>query len=588
MSSSKYSWLQMPWIACEVAVRVDHEHLVGAVDPDHLHRRRRGPRRRRAGRSVSRGGGRLAASRRRCPASHFASSSVAQAILRVGQRDARDDRLEEAEDDELARLVGRDARGSRGRRAGSRRSGRRSWQCAARRQSGWSISRRGIATERAAFERFIPNSPRKLSVPTAVFSIDDQALHVASGPRRAARPSTAGCRSCRGRRGGCTRSGRRAGRSPPKTISTCSTELRSPASRLSTRLRTSRAPSWASAQWSVAPSPMTAVAVLERDGRGRAAPGGSRRSSRASRPRWTSSVPAKSDWAGRRARLGPDAHELLDERRRGALAELDDRPGQEGPIRARRRPSGGRSAASRRTPAGTCEDDALGPGRAGQLGELVVGGQRRRRPRGARGRASRVAATSAAERLERSRRPRRGLGGERDGRRRRPRRTRASAGDVVRERGGRPPDGVGRRGSYGADVRRASRRAGRRTVVYSGSSRPAAPRTRSSARAPVGARASPARRSAASASTNASVEARRGGRSAPRRTGPGGAIGVAGGDLRHPSDPSISSFTRRLNSMAYSIGSSLVKTSRKPWTMRFWSPRSRSGRGSSGRRPGPR
>ena len=38
----------------------------------------------------------------------------------------------------------------------------------------------------------------------------------------------------------------------------------------------------------------------------------------------------------------------------------------------------------------------------------------------------------------------------------------------------------------------------------------------------------------------------------------------------HPSDPSISSFTRRLNSMAYSIGSSLVNTSRNPWTMRFW------------------
>ena len=46
---------------------------------------------------------------------------------------------------------------------------------------------------------------------------------------------------------------------PPNTISTCSTELRSPSSRLSTRLRTSRDPSWASAQWSVAPSPMTAL-----------------------------------------------------------------------------------------------------------------------------------------------------------------------------------------------------------------------------------------------------------------------------------------------------------------------------------------
>ena len=37
----------------------------------------------------------------------------------------------------------------------------------------------------------------------------------------------------------------------------------------------------------------------------------------------------------------------------------------------------------------------------------------------------------------------------------------------------------------------------------------------------------------------------------------------------HPSDPSISSLTRRLNSIAYSIGSSFVNTSRKPWTMRF-------------------
>ncbi len=37
----------------------------------------------------------------------------------------------------------------------------------------------------------------------------------------------------------------------------------------------------------------------------------------------------------------------------------------------------------------------------------------------------------------------------------------------------------------------------------------------------------------------------------------------------HPSEPSISSLTSRLNSMAYSIGNSLVKTSRNPWTTRF-------------------
>ena len=42
------------------------------------------------------------------PASHFCLEQVAQAILGVGHGHARDDRLEEAEDDELARLVGRD------------------------------------------------------------------------------------------------------------------------------------------------------------------------------------------------------------------------------------------------------------------------------------------------------------------------------------------------------------------------------------------------------------------------------------------------------------------------------------------------
>ena len=42
-------------------------------------------------------------------------------------------------------------------------------------------------------------------------------------------------------------------------------------------------------------------------------------------------------------------------------------------------------------------------------------------------------------------------------------------------------------------------------------------------------------------------------------------VGCAG----HPRDPSISSFTSRLNSMAYSIGSSFVKTSRNPCTTMF-------------------
>ena len=52
------------------------------------------------------------------------------------------------------------------------------------------------------------------------------------------------------------------------------------------------------------------------------------------------------------------------------------------------------------------------------------------------------------------------------------------------------------------------------------------------------------------------------------RRGPFGRCRLPGRG-RHPSDPSISSFTSRLNSIAYSMGSSLVKTSRKPWTIRF-------------------
>ncbi len=55
----------------------------------------------------------------------------------------------------------------------------------------------------------------------------------------------------------------------------------------------------------------------------------------------------------------------------------------------------------------------------------------------------------------------------------------------------------------------------------------------------------------------------------PRRLRPRRRGRRLGGRGRHPSDPSISSLTSRLNSMAYSIGSSLVNTSRKPWTMRL-------------------
>ena len=108
-------------------------------------------------------------------------------------------------------------------------------------------------------------------------------------------------------------------------------------------------------------------------------------------------------------------------------------------------------------------------------------------------------------------------------------------------------------------------------------------------------RARPARRDAAEA-RGAQVEVRREQlvrltrqarharqRVEARRQPPRGLAGSRGGRSRgllgeerqgqrghaHPSEPSISSLTSRLNSMAYSIGSSLVNTSRKPWTMRF-------------------
>ena len=110
MSSSKYSWLQMPWTAWHVTVRVDHEDLVGAVHPGHLHRalgdlvdaEQVDPSHAAA---VSRGG----VAPGRDPGIPLRLEQLAQAVLGVGERDAGDDRLEEAEDDELARLVGRDA-----------------------------------------------------------------------------------------------------------------------------------------------------------------------------------------------------------------------------------------------------------------------------------------------------------------------------------------------------------------------------------------------------------------------------------------------------------------------------------------------
>ena len=193
--------------------------------------------------------------------------------------------------------------------------------------------------------------------------------------------------------------------------------MRSPSSRLSTRLRTSRDPSWASAQWSVAPSPMIGVAVLERDGRrgqfleaGELEPrvagrGGPRASRRGTTGR-------------RRAGPGPDATSSSSDGRARALAERDERAREERPVGLAGVPAdddrAGEADAGR-----DVEDDALAPQRAGQLGEPVVGRQDR----------------AAVEQLADAVRVASGEVGDRRQRRRR----RRSPRPTGRRRSGRPP-----------------------------------------------------------------------------------------------------------------------------------------------------
>ena len=137
--------------------------------------------------------------------------------------------------------------------------------------------------------------------------------------------------------------------SPPNTISTCSTELRSPSRRLSTRLRTSRLPSWASAHRSSAPSPMRAtrcwIATVSgpsswRPARVRFEPA----------PRLDLGRPGEQRLATGDGRTGRD--ELLDDRRRCAVAKLDDGAGQERAVRRTDDPAQDDRMLDDRTPAG--------------------------------------------------------------------------------------------------------------------------------------------------------------------------------------------------------------------------------------------
>ena len=197
-----------------------------------------------------------------------------------------------------------------------------------------------MATDRAAFDRFIPNSPRKLSVPTADFSMtimpfmNDRALS-SSAPFDSRLPvvSRPRWRVYEVRSNSCS--------PPPNTISTCSTVLRSPSSRLSTRLRTSRDPSCASAQWSAAPSPITALRCWN----AMVVTGSSWRLATSSRASRATDLerPGQERLRAVGGRL-VRTDELLEQRRLGALAERDPGAGEGGPAGARPRPSGSRSA----------------------------------------------------------------------------------------------------------------------------------------------------------------------------------------------------------------------------------------------------
>ena len=312
--------------------------------------------------------------------------------------------------------------------------------------------------------------------------------------------------------------------SAPNTISTCSTELRSPdepvvdpATGRAGR-RAGRAPSGASRPRRSRPGdagrrPCPVGEVLDR-----ARPRASRRprdGPRASREERLRLAPVR----GAR----PSACELLDERRRGPLAEIDDRPGQERAAAARRPASGGRSGASRRTPAGTWSDDALVPAGPGELGELVVERQGRlvgeEPPGEASSRATSPASVSrttpaarasspraiASTRSSRDRRERRDVPSGSGRRRRRPRRRggrrvpRPDAAEV-----GRPQVDVGR-----VELVRLDRQ-----VAVAGERRPPV------GRQPVRLRRRPRASTNASSSVNvSSIGARRGARAAGRRVG---------------------------------------------------------------------
>ena len=278
-------------------------------------------------------------------------------------------------------------------------------------------------------------------------------------------------------------------------------------------------------------------------------------------PRVTSVVPAKNAWrrAVRRSSAGRRAPRRSRPRPRHRAAmnvRVEQRPirAADGPADDDRAGSGGRRPGCRRR--------RPGPAARGSAGRTC-----RRRQRGRLGQQVASGLGVASERA-------RGL--EPDAWCRPPRRARRWR---CGPRGTRPAPSASSAARAAAASRagvavtmaphRAAPRAGRRRACTGGSSRPGGPRRH---RAPRGGRRRARRARRCDGVEHRLVDGQRQLiERAARWAGSGSRRGRRGtcGRGGHPSDPSISSFTSRLNSMAYSIGSSLVKTSRKPWTMRF-------------------
>ena len=253
------------------------------------------------------------------------------------------------------------------------------------------------------------------------------------------------------------------------------------------------APSWASAQRRSAPSPMCASRCWNTTWSG---PSSWRLAiaSRAFAPRRISVVARQQ--AGRAGDDLVGLDELLDHRRLGALVEDDERAPDE-------RPRGPDGPAEHDRPlhadAGRdVDDDALRPGGARQLGELLVGGQDRA-----------AVEQRAGERLVRAHqlgeRQHPDAGGpdvlvERDGRDALLAEL-EQGGDVGRQR--RRSPGRSRRPRCTARRPRSGRPGGPGTACTGGCSRPAAPRTARAPRAGRRAASAGSSRSATSASTNA-------------------------------------------------------------------------------------